>query len=354
MSDSYQLVETLLQQQLENGDVLCNLCQWRCRLQHGQRGFCQAHVNRDGRLYNLSYGIVSAIEVESIRNKPVYHFKPDSTVMSIGSFGCNFRCKGCHNLEISWGVEALDKLAKGSSTEVWVTAEKMVETALKCGVDGIAFTYSEPAVWLEYVLDVSRLARQVGLFTVYVSNSFVTDEALEVMAPYIDVLCSDIKSLSDSFYHDICPVSHVAQVLGSIKKAQELGIHIETRTNVIPGKNDSEHELRRVAEWIHDNLGAASPWHITKFFPAYKLSHLPPTGDAIINTAVDNARKVGLQNVYGHTDISCDCATQNAAVSDWIDLDAEALNTVKKCSASCCGEEGILVKKFERAQGLID
>ncbi len=354
MPDSYQLVETLLQQQLENGDVLCNLCQWRCRLQHGQRGFCQAHVNRNSRLYNLSYGIVSAIEVESILSKPVYHFKPDSTVMSIGSFGCNFRCKGCHNLEISWGVEALDKLARGTSTEAWVTAEQMVETALRYGVNGIAFTYSEPAVWLEYVLDVSRLARQAGLFTVYVSNSFVTDEALEVMAPYIDVLCSDIKSLSDSFYRDICPVSNVEQVLGSIKKAQALGIHVETRTNVIPGKNDSEEELCHIAEWIYDNLGTDSPWHITKFFPAYKLSQIPPTENAIIDTAADNARKVGLQHVYGHTDISCDCATDNFPVSDWLKLDADVSTAVKKCSAKCCGDEGILVKKFERAAGLID
>jgi len=354
MAESYQLVETLLQQPLENGDVVCNLCLWRCRLRHGQRGFCQSHVNRNGKLYNLSYGIVSAIEVESIRNKPVYHFKPDSRVMSIGSFGCNFRCKGCHNLEISWGVEALDKLAKGESTEAWIKPEQIIETALKHGVDGIAFTYSEPAVWLEYVLDVSRLAREAGLFTVYVSNSFVTDEALEVMAPYIDVLCSDIKSLSDEFYQDICPMSNVEQVLGSIKKAQELGIHVETRTNVIPGKNDDEKELKQIAEWIRDNLGADSPWHITKFFPAYKLSHIPPTPNGIIELAAENARAVGLQNVYGHTDISCDCATENAPVSDWLELDVDALNEVKKCAASCCGDEGILVKKFERAAGLLD
>ena len=353
MSEHYQLVESLLQQPKENGDVVCNLCLWRCRLRHGQRGFCQSHVNRNGKLYNLSYGIVSAIEVESIRNKPVYHFRPDSTVMSIGSFGCNFRCKGCHNLEISWGVEALDKLARGESTEAWIKPEQIIETAQKHGVDGIAFTYSEPAVWLEYVLDVSRLAREAGLFTVYVSNSFVTDEALEMMAPYIDVLCSDIKSLSDEFYKDICPVSNVEQVLASIKKAQELGIHVETRTNVIPGKNDSPEELKRIAEWIRDNLGADSPWHITKFFPAYKLSHIPPTPNAIIDTAADNARKVGLQNVYGHSDISCDCATENAPVSDWLNLDAAALNEVKRCAASCCGDEGILVKKFERAAGIL-
>lgn len=354
MPDSYQLIETALQQPMDNGDVVCNLCLWRCRLRHGQRGFCQAHVNRGGRLYNLSYGIVSAIEVESISNKPVYHFRPDSRVMSIGSFGCNFRCKGCHNLEISWGVEALDSLAKGESTEAWVNPEQMVETALKHGVEGIAFTYSEPAVWLEYVIDVSRLAHEAGLFTVYVSNSFVTDEALEVMAPYIDVLCSDIKSLSDEFYKDICPVSNVEQVLGSIKRAQELGIHVETRTNVIPGKNDDPQELRQIAEWIRDNLGVDSPWHITKFFPAYQLSHIPPTPNEIIDTAAANAREVGLQNVYGHTDISCDCATENAPVSDWLELDVDALNEVKKCAASCCGDEGILVKKFERQAGLLD
>ncbi len=354
MSEQYQLVETLLQEPLDNGDVVCNLCLWRCRLRHGQRGFCQSHVNRNGKLYNLSYGIVSAIEVESIRSKPVYHYRPESSVMSIGSFGCNFRCKGCHNLEISWGVEALDKLARGESTEAWITPEQIIETALKHGVDGIAFTYSEPAVWLEYVLDVSRLARKAGLFTVYVSNSFVTDEALELMSPYIDVLCSDIKSLSDEFYEDICPVSNVEQVLSSIRTARALGIHVETRTNVIPGKNDNPEELMRIAEWIRDNLGADSPWHVTKFFPAYELSHIRPTPNAIIDIAAENARKIGLQNVYGHTDISCDCATENAPVSDWLELDAAGLNEVKRCAASCCGDEGILVKKFEREAGLLN
>jgi pyruvate formate lyase activating enzyme len=353
MTEGYQLVETKLQQPMDNGDVVCNLCLWRCRLRHGQRGFCQAHVNRNGTLYNLSYGIISAIEVESIRNKPVYHFKPDSMVMSVGSYGCNFRCKGCHNLDISWGVEALDKLAKGQSTDAWVTPEQLVETALKHEVGGIAFTYSEPAVWLEYVLDVSKLAHEAGLFTVYVSNSFVTDEALELMAPHIDVLCSDIKSLSAEFYEDICPVSKVDQVLGSIKKARELGIHVETRTNIIPGKNDDPRELRQIAEWIRDNLGDDSPWHVTKFFPAYQLSHLPATPNEIIAEAAEAGRKAGLKHVYAHTDISCDCATENVPVTAWLELDAAALNEVNQCAASCCGDEGILVKKFEKEAGLL-
>lgn len=354
MTDSYQLVKTRLQTPLDNGDTVCNLCLWRCRLRHGQRGFCQAHVNRNGVLYNLSYGIISAIDVEAIENKPVYHYRPGTKVMSIGSYGCNFRCKGCHNLDISWGVEALDKLARGESTDAWVKPEQIIELALKHGVQGIAFTYSEPAVWLEYVIDVGRLAKQAGLYTVYVSNSYVTREALEQVAPYIDVLCSDVKSLSDEFYRDVCPTSTVSQVLDSIKQAHALGIHVETRTNIIPGKNDDPEELKRIAEWIRDNLGVDSPWHVTKFFPAYKLSHVPETPHAIIHSAAENARAVGLNNVYAHTDISCDCASENLTVDDWLGRSTGEIKQANKCAASCCGSEGILVKKFEKEAGLIE
>ncbi|HHO68360.1 MAG TPA: radical SAM protein, partial [Gammaproteobacteria bacterium] len=215
------------------------------------------------------------------------------------------------------------------------------------GADGIAFTYSEPAVWLEYVLDVAEAAHAAGLYTVYVSNSFVTDEALELLAPVMDVLCSDIKSLRDDFYHDICPVASVDQVLGSIEKAQRLGIHVETRTNIIPGRNDDPAELRRIAEWIRDHLGAASPWHITRFFPAYKLSHIEPTPSDIMWTAHDAAREAGLQNVYVYDDKGCDCATDNQPVEAWLSQDPAAVHAVKKCPASCCGEEGVLLKKYE-------
>lgn len=347
MPEQYQLVESRLYQANANETVTCNACLWRCKLSHGQRGFCQALVNRQGKLYNLSYGIISAIDIDSIKTKPVYHYRPDSNVMSVGSFGCNFRCKGCHNLEISWGVKALDLLAQGQSTEAFITPQQLIDAALKHKVQGIAFTYSEPAVWLEYVIDVAKLAHEQGLFTVYVSNSYITDEALEMVAPYIDVLCSDVKSLSDEFYHDICPTSNVAEVLGSIKKAYDLGIHVETRTNIIPTKNDDINELKQIAQWIKNNLGEDSPWHITKFFPAYQLSHLPATPDAIIHQAAQAAQQVGLKNVYAHTDISCDCATENLPVSAYLSDSAVDINSVKKCAASCCGDEGVVLKKYE-------
>ena len=245
----YQLVETRLQERLPDGKTRCNLCLWRCGLKHGQRGFCQAHVNRYGTLYNLSYGVISSIDIDAIEGKPVRHFRPGSRVMSVGSYGCNFRCGGCHNLEISWGVEALDALARGQSTAAYVTPEDLVAAAQRQAIQGIAFTYSEPAVWLEYVLDVSERAHATGLYTVYVSNSFVTNEALELMAPHVDVLCSDIKSMRDEFYREICRPATVQQVLGSIRKAHELGVHVETRTNIIPGKNDNPDEYAEIAIW---------------------------------------------------------------------------------------------------------
>ena len=347
-NQNYQLQETCLQEKLDDGTTRCNLCLWQCRMVHGQRGFCQAHVNRNGTLYNLSYGIISAIDVGPIEDKPVKHFQPGTKVMSIGSYGCNFRCQGCHNLEISWGVESLDELARGESTSAYVTPEEMVEAALRNKVQGIAFTYSEPAVWLEYVIDVSKLAKDKGLYTVYVSNSFVTDEALELMAPYVDVLCSDIKSLDDDFYHDICPKADVKQVLSSIKKAQELGIHVETRTNIIPGKNDDMAMMKKIAEWIKANLGEDSPWHITKFFPAFQLSHLPPTPTEVLTEAYQLAQSTGLTNVYMYDDKGCDCAGENMPVEAYLQGNPEELHQVKKCAASCCGDEGILLKKYEK------
>lgn len=343
----YQLVETRLQEKLPDGSTRCHLCLWRCRLKHGQRGFCQAHVNRHGTLYNLSYGILSAVDIAPIEGKPVRHYRPGSRVMSVGSYGCNFRCGGCHNLEVSWGLEALDALARGESTAAYATPQELVAAALRHGVQGIAFTYSEPAVWLEYVLDASVAAREAGLYTVYVSNSFVTDEALALLAPWVDVLCSDIKSLRDDFYKAICKGARVEQVLGSIERAQRLGIHVETRTNVIPGKNDDLDELRRIALWIRDHLGADSPWHITKFFPAYLLSDVPATPSETLWAAHDAARAVGLRNVYVYDDKGCDCAKENLPVSAYLEREAAELNTIKKCAGSCCGTQGVLLKKYE-------
>lgn len=343
----YRLVPTRLQEPLDDGSVRCNLCLWRCRLRHGQRGFCQAHVNRMGTLYNLSYGVLSSIDVGRIEDKPVRHYRPGTRVMSIGSYGCSFRCPGCHNLEISWGEAQLDLLARGRSTRPFVPAADVVEAAVRHDCQGLAFTYSEPVIWMEYVLDVCERAHERGLYTVYVSNGFVTREALDCLRGRVDVMCSDIKSMDDAFYKDVCGKATVAAVLDSLRAAADLGFHVETRTNVIPTKNDSEDGIRRAAQWIRDNLGAQSPWHLTRFFPAYRLSHLPPTPVETLERARAAAWDAGLENVYVYADQGCDCATENLPVTAWLEGDAESLTRVKKCAADCCGEDGVLLKKYE-------
>ncbi|MDE0976193.1 MAG: hypothetical protein OR999_02860, partial [Arenicellales bacterium] len=142
-TSEYRLVPTRLQEKLASGKTRCNLCLWRCGLHHGQRGFCQAHVNRNGTLYNLSYGIISAMDLGRIEEKPVRHYRPGTKVLSVGSYGCSFRCGGCHNLDISWGTDALDALARGESRAAFVPPETLVKAAVDSGADGIAFTYSE-------------------------------------------------------------------------------------------------------------------------------------------------------------------------------------------------------------------
>ena len=341
----YRLVETKLQESLSNGQTRCNLCLWRCQLGHGQRGFCQTHVNREGTLYNLSYGIISALDVGAIEDKPVKHYRPGTRLLSVGSYGCSFRCGGCHNLTISWGLEALDGLAKGQSREACVSPHELVQAALKAKVDGIAFTYSEPAVWLEYVLDVADAAKAKGLYTVYVSNSFVTPEALELLAGRIDVLCSDIKSIDNAFYQEICKKAKVRDILRSIEKTRELGIHVETRTNIIPGRNDDPVQLAAIARWIRRHLGADSPWHLTRFFPAYKLQHIPPTPPETLDAAHKIAIDQGLRNVYVYKDQGCDCARENLPVDTFLG-NPELLYQEKKCAEDCCGDDGILLKKF--------
>lgn len=197
-------------------------------------------------------------------------------------------------------------------------------------------------------MDVCQLAHEAGLYTVYVSNSYVTDEALEMIAPHIDVLCSDIKSMRDEFYKEICRPAKVEQVLASIKKAHDLGIHVETRTNIIPGKNNTPEEYEQIANWVRDNLGKESPWHITRFFPAFQLSHLPMTPEEDLFAAEAAAKRAGLENIYVYNDKGCDCAKENLPIEVYLNASSEEIHQPKKCAASCCGDEGVLLKKYEQ------
>lgn len=280
----------LLYEKLDNNKLRCNICYNHCIIAPGKTARCLSRKNKDGEMMILTYGRASSIAVDPIEKKPLYHFHPGSQVFSVGSWGCNFGCKHCQNWQISQN--------KVENREYYLPPEKMVELAVKSGAHGVCWTYNEPAIWLEYTIDSAKLAKQAGLYTAYVTNGYMTIEALELIAPYLDAFRVDLKSFNDEFYREISCIKSGKGVFKTAKRAKELGMHIEAVTNVIPTKNDSEENLKALAEWIAENLGKDTPWHVTRFFPHYKLNNLEPTPLETLYLAKELGEKAGLNYIY--------------------------------------------------------
>lgn len=278
--------EAILYEKLADNSVQCHVCQRRCLIKDKQRGYCRTRLNRDGKLYSLIFGIVSTIMVSPIEKKPVYHFFPGSRWLSLGSYGCNFRCPGCQNWDIAHS-EVREEIRLGKMTQ----PEELVKIAQKNKCLGISWTYNEPTLWFEYTLEGAKLAKKNNLYTNYVTNGFITPEALDLIGPYLDVFRVDLKGFSNDSYKQIANVDDFSGILEVIKRAKEKWrMHVEIVTNIIPGMNDREEDLSRMASWICSHLGKDTPWHVTRFFPHLKLSHFQPTP---IET-LENIRKIGL------------------------------------------------------------
>lgn len=289
------LREALLQEKLSNNRVRCNICQRRCNIAEGRAGYCRTKINRGGTLYTTIYGVISSANADPIEKKPVFHYKPGSLVYSIGSFGCNFRCLFCQN----WQIAYADAVSAEGTCEVHVPPQRVIDLARDSGSVGLAWTYNEPGIWLNYALDTAKLAKAAGLYTVYVTNGYATPEHLDTIGPYLDVYRVDIKSFDDEFYRKLIKVPHVQGILDVAKRAKDKWkMHLEVVTNVIPTWNDKESTLRNIARWIVDNLGDLTPWHITRFFPYAQLSNLPPTPPTTLERAVAIGREEGLKFVY--------------------------------------------------------
>ncbi|MCP4709497.1 MAG: radical SAM protein [Planctomycetes bacterium] len=315
--------EAILYKQISAKRTRCLLCYRNCVIEENNRGFCLSRLNIDGKLYSLNYGVISAIEPTPIEDKPLIGFFPGSRCLSIGTFGCNFRCKGCQNHDLSWGRDVLDELRdqalgiSGGSRDTraadlpdyqLMQPEEIIDRALRAECQGIAFTFNEPTIWAEYVLDTGKLAKENGLYTAYVSNSWLTTEHLDAIAPYIDAMALDIKSMNDTYYSELCDVkAAVKHVLATCAHAMNVnGIHVETRTCIIPGWNDDPEMLSTIAEWIKNNLGVDSIWHILRFFPQHKLQHISPTSAETLDAAKALGEKAGLRRVGIIGDKSCD------------------------------------------------
>jgi len=279
-------------EKLDDKLVNCNLCSHRCRrIADSKRGICGVRENRDGKLYSLVYGKAVAMSIDPIEKKPLFNFLPGSRSYSIATVGCNFRCDNCQNYDIS-------QLPKERNIIVGqdVSPEEIVSAAKRSNCASIAYTYSEPTIFFEYAYDIAKLARKEGLKNVFVTNGYITPEALRAISPYLDAANIDLKSFSDEFYRKSCG-ARLQPVLDSIRLYKSLGVWIELTTLIIPTLNDSEEELRKIAHFIKE-VGEDTPWHITQFHPMYKLPDLPRTPVSTLRKARQIGLEAGLRYVY--------------------------------------------------------
>lgn len=283
--------EAYLYEQHPSGDVTCHTCQRGCHIPEGETGWCRTRRNERGKLYSLIYGEVSVLSNNPIEKKPVYHFFPGSRWLSLGTVGCNFRCPGCQNWDISHWID-------GPMHTRYLSPEEAVVEAKARGSIGLSWTFNEPAIWFEYTLDGARAAKAAGLYTNYVTNGSISEQAFDLITPYLDVYRVDIKGFSDSTYSQIGHIENLDGILHIAHKAKQCGMHVEVVTNIMPGINDSEEELRGIAAWVHDTLGPETPWHVTRFFPYLKLAHLPPTPIETLEKAYIFGKEAGLWYVY--------------------------------------------------------
>lgn len=287
--------EAILFDTLPGARVHCNVCQWRCLINPGNTGVCRVRRNDDGVLYSLTYGLVSSAAADPIEKKPLFHFFPGTRVFSLGSWGCNFHCIHCQNWEIAC-VKAPDESGRAGRV---LSPQEAVDAAVAHSCRGIAWTYNEPGVGFEYTLDCARLARERGLYTVYVTNGFLTEEALDTIGPYLDAWRVDVKGFSDDLYRGLARVKGWRGILRVTERARnEWNMHVEVVTNIIPTMNDDEAQLKALASWIRAQLGELTPWHVTRFHPQHNLMRLPPTPLATLERACEIGNEAGLRFVY--------------------------------------------------------
>ncbi len=284
--------EALLYERLTQDRVRCNLCAHHCVIPDGKLGVCRVRKNVDGTLYTLVHGRTISQNVDPVEKKPLYHFYPGSLAYSIATPGCNFRCQWCQNWQISQMPRERELITGREATP-----KQIVDSALESGSRSIAYTYTEPTIFFEYAYDTARLAHQAGLANIFVTNGYMSQEMLEMFHPYLDAANVDLKAFREKTYHRYVGAG-LQPVLDNMKLMKKLGIWLEVTTLVIPGINDDLSEFQDAAQFVAQELGPETPWHISRFFPAYKMANIPPTPLATLQQAQQIGREEGLQYVY--------------------------------------------------------
>jgi len=284
------LKEALFYKKLDKKQVQCQLCPRRCTIANGQRGYCGVRENREGTLYTLVYAKPVAIHIDPIEKKPLFHFLPSTTAFSIATAGCNLKCKFCQNWEISQ--------AKPEDVQYsYIEPKDLIKKVKESGSPTIAYTYTEPTIFYEYMLETAKLAKKEGIRNVMHSCGYINEEPLRQLAKYLDAANIDLKGFTNDYYLKISDAT-LEPVLKSLKILKEEGVHIEITNLILPGYNDDQDTIRKMCLWIKENLGNDVPLHFSRFFPMYKLTSLSPTPVETLEIARKIALESGLKYVY--------------------------------------------------------
>lgn len=285
-----QLREAMFYEKLDKDTIQCHLCPRNCILKNGMRGFCRAREPRKGIHYTLVYGNPTAIHVDPIEKKPLFHFLPATTAFSIATAGCNFRCKYCQNWEIS-------QFPPEETFNYNLAPEDVVKKAIRYGSPTIAYTYTEPSTFYEYMLDTAKIAKTKGIKNIYHSNGSLNPKPVEELLPYLAGANIDLKGFTQEFYSKICE-GYLDTVLATIKTLKKNKVHVEITNLIIPTLNDDLNSIRKMCVWIREEVGRDTPIHFSRFYPTFKLRNLTPTPIKTLERARGVALKEGLEYVY--------------------------------------------------------
>ncbi|MFO7918578.1 MAG: AmmeMemoRadiSam system radical SAM enzyme [Anaerolineae bacterium] len=295
MMEEVNVKEAMLYEKLPEQRVRCKLCAHRCLITEGKKGICQVRENREGTLYTLVYGRTITQHVDPVEKKPLFHFYPGTTAYSMATVGCNFRCRWCQNWDISQVVRERHLIMGDEASP-----RQIVAAAEQAHCRSIAYTYTEPTIFFEYAYDTARLAHKAGLANLYITNGYMTagaGEMLETFQPYLDAANVDLKAFRDETYRRYVG-ARLQPVLDTMRTMKRLGIWLEVTTLVIPGVNDDEGELKDAAGFVANELGVETPWHISRFFPAYEMTDVPSTPVETLRRAREIGLEAGLRYVY--------------------------------------------------------
>jgi len=330
------LHEAMLYEKLGDKKVKCNLCARRCIIKDGGTGFCLVRKNDGGRLHSLVYAKAISACIDPIGKKPLSHFNPGALVMSIATIGCNFRCKFCDN----WMISQEKKIAGRH-----FPPEAVVKATKDNDCQGISYTYTEPTIFFEYAYDTAKLAQQVGFFNTFVTNGYMTPEAVKTIAPCLNAATVDFKGAGDpDFYRDFAAVPSVEPIYESLKEMKRNDIHIEITNLVVPKTGDSIEKVKELAAWIKNALGKDTPFHLLRFHPDYQLTTIPSTPIKTLENAYAAVKEAGLNYVYmgnvpGHPYENTYCPNCNELLIKRFSFEITKWNLTKDMRCPACGQE---------------